>query len=63
MPGRKKRLKKGIESVREQIGVHEEKLEKAKKAGNIGLAEYYEKEIRGLRLALGRKQGIIDKKK
>ena len=45
MASRKKRLKKGIESIEKQIRLHEEKLRKAEKEDNIGLAEYYKKEL------------------
>ncbi len=41
----KKRSKKGIESLEKQIKLHEEKLKQAKEKENIGLANYYEKEI------------------
>ena len=45
MVNRKKRLKKGIESLEKQIEIHEEKLKKAQEEDNIELAEYYKKEI------------------
>ncbi len=41
----KKRSKKGIESLENQINAHKEKLKKAQEKGDIGLANYYEKEI------------------
>jgi hypothetical protein len=41
----KKRAKKGIESLEKQIDLHREKLRKAEKEGNIGLVDYYEKEL------------------
>ena len=41
----KKRSKKGIESLDKQIKIHREKLEQAREKENIGLANYYEKEI------------------
>ena len=63
MPGRKKRVKKGIESIRKQIEIHEAKLHQSKKEGNIGLEEYYEKEIENLHLALTKKQAFLQKKK
>lgn len=63
MPKRRKRLKRGIESIREQIRIHMEKLEKAKKTGNIGLTNYYKKEIESLWLALGRKETLLKKGK
>ena len=43
---RKKRLAKGIESLKKQIGVHEEKLKEAREKGNEDLTRYYEKEIK-----------------
>ncbi len=41
----KKRSKKGIESLEKQISLHKEKLRQAKEKENIGLTNYYEKEI------------------
>ena len=46
---RKKRLKKGIESLKEQISIHEEKLRKAEEEGFVELAGYYEKDIARLK--------------
>lgn len=60
MPGRKKRLKKGMQSIEEQIEIHAQKLESAKKEGNIGLSNYYEKEIERLRSSLARKKRILE---
>jgi len=48
MPNRKKRLKKGIESIRKQIEEHKIKRENALKEGKMELAEYYGGEIAGL---------------
>ena len=45
MASRKKRLEKGIESLKEQIAVHKEKLKQAVKEENEDLAGYYEKDI------------------
>lgn len=42
-PGRKKRAKKGIKSLEEQISEHTAKLEKAYEEGRIELSSYYEK--------------------
>ena len=43
----KKKYKKGIESIKQQIDIHRNiKLEKAKQEENIELAGYYEKEIK-----------------
>ena len=41
----KKGSRKGIESLGKQIKIHREKLKRAQKKGDIGLASYYEKEI------------------
>ena len=61
MPKRSKRLKKGIVSIREQIELHKEKLKAAEKSGNIGLADYYEKEIDSLESAIRKKQSVLNK--
>ncbi len=45
MVNRKKRLKKGIESLQKQIEMHEKKLQQAEKQGKIELLDYYKKEI------------------
>ena len=42
---RKKRLEKGIESIEEQIKLHESKLKEAEEAGEEELMEYYRKDI------------------
>lgn len=42
---RRKRLEKVIESLKERIKEHEEKLEDAKEKGDEDLVRYYEKEI------------------
>ena len=41
----KRRSKKGIESLEGQIELHREKLKNAQEKGNLGLTNYYEKEI------------------
>ncbi|MBU2523551.1 MAG: hypothetical protein KKE23_04680 [Nanoarchaeota archaeon] len=51
---RKKRLEKGIESIEEQIKIHESKLKEAEETGEEELAEYYHKDI--ARLEKQRKQ-------
>lgn len=58
---RKKRLEKGIESLKEQIELHENKLEKAKEEGMEELVNYYEKEIRQKADELKKKKDILDK--
>lgn len=45
MTKRKKRLKKGMESLLDVIAEHEEKKKKAEEKGDRFLVEYYEKEI------------------
>ena len=42
---RKKRLAKGIESLKDQITIHEEKLKKAIEDTDVDLIEYYQKDI------------------
>ena len=61
MTNRKKRLKKGIESLGKQIKLHEEKLAKAKKDDNIGLVSYYMGELESMKKALREKKRILDK--
>jgi hypothetical protein len=61
MPKRKKRLRKGIESIGEQIELHKQKLKAAEKSGNIGLADYYEKEIVSLESAIRKKRSVLNK--
>jgi phage shock protein A len=46
---RKKRLEKGIESLEEQVNIHEEKKEAAKELGQENLVEYYTGEIERLK--------------
>ena len=61
MTSRKNRLEKGIESIKEQIEIHEEKIEKAKEEGKIELEEYYGKEIKKLGKEKEKKQKILEK--
>lgn len=63
MVNRKKRLQKGIESIEKQIKLHEEKLMKVEKEGNIELTTYYKKEIIAKKEDLKKKQIILDKNK
>ena len=48
MPKREKRLKKGIESIEEQIEIHKNKFKKAKEDNEEYLEKYYEKELESL---------------
>lgn len=57
MTNRKKRLKKGIESLEKQLELHEEKLRKAEEEHNFELAGYYKKEI------FSKKQDVEEKKR
>jgi len=61
MPNRKKRLEKGIQSISEQIELHEDKLKQAEEQGMIELMEYYEKEITSLRNAKEIKEKQLEK--
>ncbi|MBI2546124.1 hypothetical protein HYV81_03010 [Candidatus Woesearchaeota archaeon] len=61
MANRKKRLKKGIDSLSEQLKLHEIKLKKAEKDGNIGLASYYKKELAGKKKDFDRKKRMLEK--
>ena len=61
MTNRKKRLKKGIESLKKQIKLHEEKKEKARKEGKIELESYYEKELKTLRAVEEEKEDLLDR--
>lgn len=58
---RKKRLKKGIEFLREQIALHKEKKKQAEEADLPELVRYYEKEINSKEEAMKKKKEILDK--
>lgn len=61
MTNRKKRLKKGIGSLQEQIKFHEEKKKLAEELGNEELARYYEKEIGAKEKTKKEKEAILNK--
>lgn len=61
MVKRKKRLKKGIESLQEQILLHEQKQRDAESQGKIELVEYYKKEISSKEKDKLKKQLQLDK--
>ena len=61
MASRKKRLKKGIESIKKQIELHEEKKTKAERGGNIELVDYYEKEIESKKRDKKEKERMLEK--
>lgn len=42
---RKKRLEKGIESIKKQIDIHRQKLEEAREKGADELVDYYERDL------------------
>ncbi len=56
---RKKRLKKGIESIEKQIELHKDKLKNAVDEGNEELARYYEKDIERLDKEKDKKKNLI----
>ena len=58
---RKKRLKKGIESIEKQIKLHEEKKGQAEEEGKIELERYYGKEIDSLEVAKEKKEELLEK--
>ncbi|MEK6848387.1 MAG: hypothetical protein AABX65_02030 [Nanoarchaeota archaeon] len=60
MVNRKKRLKKGISSIAEQIMLHEKKKEQAKELGYLDLEHYFEKEIIGMKKAKEKKEEQLD---
>lgn len=61
MTNRKKRLKKGIGSLKEQIKIHEEKKKHAEEEDMPELVNYYEKEIKAKEEAMRKKKEILDK--
>jgi hypothetical protein len=58
---RKKRAKKGLESLKERIKEHEIKLEIAKEDGNEERVKYYIKDLARLKGEEKKKEDIIDK--
>ena len=61
MVKRKKKLKKGIDSIQEQIDIHEEKKSLAEESGNEELVEYYTKEIEAKERAKKEKETMLEK--
>ena len=61
MTNRKKRLKKGIDSLQKQIELHKEKKKQADEENNEDLARYYEREIAGLEKTEDQKEEILKK--
>ena len=62
MANRKKRLEKGIESLKEQIKIHKEKLKQAIEEENEELAGYYKKDIGRLESEEKKKENQLNKK-
>lgn len=58
---RKKRLEKGIESLKEVIKEHEKKLQEAIEAGREELANYYSSEIETKEKELEKKKKQLGK--
>lgn len=58
---RKKKLEKGIESLKEQIEIHEEKKRQAEEADMPELVGYYEKEILSKEKEMKKKKELLDK--
>lgn len=63
MVKRDKRIKKSIESLKEQKEIHEKKKEMAKELGQEELVEYYEKEIQSLEERKKERENKLDRKK
>ena len=61
MVNRKKRLKKGIESIKKQIELHEEKKKGAEVEDNIELVDYYTKEIESMKKDKEEKERLLEK--
>ena len=58
---RKKRLEKGIESLKEQVKIHKEKLKKAIAESDEDLARYYEKDVARLENEEKKKEDQLEK--
>lgn len=58
---RKKRLEKGLESLKEVIKEHEIKLQEAIKAGREELADYYSGEIKDKEREIEKKKKQLEK--
>ena len=61
MTNRKKRLKKGIESIQEEIEKHEIKKQNAIKEEKMELVGYYISEIEALKKQKEEKEKILEK--
>ena len=61
MTNRKKRIAKGIESLKRQIEIHENKITKTKEDGMEELVGYYTKEIEAKNKDIKKKEKILNK--
>ena len=61
MAKRKKRLEKGIKSLRIQIEIHEEKKKLAEKLGQEELIRYYSKEMSSLKKRIKDRKEKLEK--
>jgi hypothetical protein len=61
MVKRKKKLKKGIDSIQEQIDLHKEKKSLAEDSGNEELVEYYTKELEAKERTKKEKEAMLEK--
>jgi hypothetical protein len=61
MSNRKKRLKKGLDSIEEQILLHKQKQNESENKGEIEMVEYYKKEIEGLEKTKDKKKTMLEK--
>jgi len=61
MTNRKKRLKKGVESLQKQIVIHEEKKKLAEEGKNYELVAYYKREIEAKKKAKEEKKDILER--
>ena len=59
---RKKRIEKGIESMKKQIEIHKEKLANAKDAKDFDLEDYYDREIAAKKKDLEEKEKLFNRK-
>jgi hypothetical protein len=59
MVNREKRLEKGIQSIDEQIRIHEEKIKTAEEEGNIERVDYYEKELAKFKREKEKKEELL----
>jgi hypothetical protein len=63
MTKRKKRLEKGIDSLKEQIKLHETKKEMAEEEGKFERVGYYAKELASFEEALKDRESKLNRKK